>query len=157
MNYLSRRYDSARAYSGKRYYKNIEIDKQMMKKYSGYVMQEDVLNPNFTLLETIEFHANLRLWNKSNEFKEQIIEDLLNSLGLTQCINVFVGDSVNKGISGGEKKRLCILLEFLTNPKILFLDEPTSGNNKTYTISSMIFLSLNLNKRFRFRKCIFGY
>lgn len=32
-----------------------------------------------------------------------------------------------KGISGGEKKRLCIAVEMIADPKVLILDEPTSG------------------------------
>jgi ABC-type multidrug transport system ATPase subunit len=32
-----------------------------------------------------------------------------------------------RGISGGEKKRLCIGIEMMKTPNIIFLDEPTSG------------------------------
>jgi ABC-type multidrug transport system ATPase subunit len=32
-----------------------------------------------------------------------------------------------KGISGGEKKRTCIGIELLTDPTLLYLDEPTTG------------------------------
>ena len=41
------------------------------------------------------------------------------------------------GISGGEKKRVAIGMELVTNPPILFLDEPTTGLD-TYTAYSVM-------------------
>lgn len=38
-----------------------------------------------------------------------------------------IGNVLIKGISGGEKKRTSIGVELLTNPSIIFLDEPTTG------------------------------
>ncbi|KAG0447565.1 hypothetical protein HPP92_028263 [Vanilla planifolia] len=48
-------------------------------------------------------------------------------MGLQECAGRLVGNWHLRGISGGEKKRLCIGLEILTQPPLLFLDEPTSG------------------------------
>jgi ABC-type multidrug transport system ATPase subunit len=42
-------------------------------------------------------------------------------------MDTIVGGQFKKGISGGEKKRLCIAVEMITNPALLILDEPTSG------------------------------
>ena len=49
-----------------------------------------------------------------------------------------IGSSLAKGgISGGEKKRVAIGMELVTNPPILFLDEPTTGLD-TYTAYSVM-------------------
>lgn len=46
---------------------------------------------------------------------------------MERCQSNRVGGEFQKGISGGEKRRLNIGFELLKKPKILFLDEPTSG------------------------------
>lgn len=55
------------------------------------------------------------------------IETLLAQLGLTQQADTIVGDIFFSGLSGGQKRRLSVGLEALTDPINLFLDEPTSG------------------------------
>ncbi|KAJ2553897.1 hypothetical protein EV175_002775 [Coemansia sp. RSA 1933] len=51
----------------------------------------------------------------------------VDTFGLDKCKNTMVGDSSEKGISGGEKKRTAIAMEWVTQAPVLFLDEPTSG------------------------------
>ena len=48
--------------------------------------------------------------------------DLLEILGLSHCYETLCGK-----LSGGQKKRLDVALELLSNPSVLFLDEPTTG------------------------------
>lgn len=60
---------------------------------------------------------------KSNEFVKE--ESLLQDLGLNEC-----SDTLISKLSGGEKKRLLLAAELVTKPKILFLDEPTTGKNR---------------------------
>ncbi|GMF06539.1 unnamed protein product [[Candida] boidinii] len=50
-----------------------------------------------------------------------------SELGLKECRDTMVGDRAHKGLSGGEKRRLSIGIQMMSNPSVLFLDEPTTG------------------------------
>ena len=47
--------------------------------------------------------------------------------GLSNVSEVVIGDSKQRGISGGQRKRVNVGMELIAEPRILFLDEPTSG------------------------------
>ena len=55
------------------------------------------------------------------------MEEVIAACRLQACRHTLVGSPLRKGISGGERKRLCVAVELLTRPALLFLDEPTSG------------------------------
>ena len=46
---------------------------------------------------------------------------------LNKCQDTYIGGPLLKGISGGERKRCSIGVELITNPALIFLDEPTTG------------------------------
>ena len=84
----------------------------------------------FTVEETLQDAVNFRIKDdkehgKSN--KSKLVEDILSDLGLSKSRHTKVGNFGDKGVSGGEKRRVCLGVELINNPQILFLDEPTSG------------------------------
>jgi ABC-type multidrug transport system ATPase subunit len=51
------------------------------------------------------------------------VESVVAALGLQGCRDTWIGDTQTRGISGGERTRVSIGIELVTNPQILFLDE----------------------------------
>ncbi|EER14657.1 ATP-binding cassette transporter, putative, partial [Perkinsus marinus ATCC 50983] len=92
----------------------------------AYVMQEDALVSTSTPREVLEFAATLKL-DKSRHEVKTIVNDMLEYLRLSTCQNTMVGNQLTRGISGGERKRTSIGMELITQPSMLFLDEPLTG------------------------------
>ena len=51
----------------------------------------------------------------------------MEDLRLWDCLNTQIGSIFRKTISGGERKRVAIGVELVTDPALIVLDEPTSG------------------------------
>lgn len=116
------------------------VDPTAMQQLFGYVMQDDALLGTMTPREILRFAARLRLRNSASSSRNELIEDLLRSLGLIKCADTMVGNELIKGISGGERKRTAVGAELITNPEITFLDEPTSGldTGAAYNVISIL-------------------
>jgi ABC-type multidrug transport system ATPase subunit len=94
----------------------------------AYVMQDDTLLPTETPRECLDFSAYLRLAKSvTADERKEFVDRLLDTLHLTKCADTMVGSALVKGISGGERKRTSVGVELITNPSLLFLDEPLSG------------------------------
>ena len=66
--------------------------------------------------------------NEGNEEGiEGLITEILSEVGLGAQENTVVGGIFQRGLSGGQKRRLSVALEALSSPLNLFLDEPTVG------------------------------
>jgi ATP-binding cassette subfamily G (WHITE) protein 2 len=103
-------------------------DNAELKRIAGYVMQDDLLNGYLTVEETLMYAAKLRLPRTfTNKQRKERVSDVMADLGLSHVHNVLVGTPLKKGISGGERKRVCVGMQLLNRPQLLFLDEPTSG------------------------------
>ena len=94
----------------------------------GYVVQDDIISGTLTVRENLVFSANLRLpGSVTHAERAERVTKTIQDLGLESCANTRVGNESIRGVSGGERKRACIGMELVLAPKILFLDEPTTG------------------------------
>jgi ABC-type multidrug transport system ATPase subunit len=105
--------------------------KGIRRVQTAYVMQQDVLDPSLTVKETLMYAAQLRLASSSKEERMRVVDETILQLGLKECANTRIGDNDRKGCSGGEKRRTSIGVQLLSNPSVLFLDEPTTGLDAT--------------------------
>ncbi len=103
--------------------KNIEFYRSIF----GYVPQDDMLMQELTVYQNLYFTAKLREPFISDEILEKKIDIVLVRLNLIDKKNEIIGSLEQKGLSGGERKRVNIAKELIFDPHIIFLDEPTSG------------------------------
>lgn len=96
-------------------------------KICNYVPQDDTMSSTFTPREALGYLARLRMPKATPKEHHDKIESVLALLGLDECADTRCGSVDEKGLSGGQKKRLSIAMELLDDPAVLVLDEPTSG------------------------------
>ncbi|KAK9730383.1 ABC transporter [Popillia japonica] len=101
----------------------IRDDNPKFRKLVAYIPQDEELRLSLTAIENMTVAAHLKLgYDVSDEYKTKQVVQIMQLLGLEACHN-----TMTSRLSGGQRKRLAIALELLSNPPILFLDEPTTG------------------------------
>jgi ABC-type multidrug transport system ATPase subunit len=101
----------------------------------SFVDQEDAFFSMLTVNETLTLARSLKILaaknnivkNMDDSFQDKDPNFILNKLNLIGVADSKIGDINEKGISGGERKRLSVAIQFLGNPRFLVADEPTSG------------------------------
>ena len=77
---------------------NNKNETKHLKEVSAFVTQDDILFEILTPRELFQFAADIKLVKKSKEEKNDVIEKLINTLGLNDCCDIRVGSALNKGI-----------------------------------------------------------
>lgn len=96
--------------------------------FQSYLIHEDYFLGTLSVRETLTYSAQLRLPSEmTNNEVNEIVEKTIIKMGLQDCAENKIGNWHFRGISKGEKRRLSISIEILTQPRVLFLDEVTSG------------------------------
>ena len=102
---------------------DIYEDFESMKYKIGFVPQQDLLRGSDSVYNTLENAADMKLPDSlSKKAKKERITKVLNTLGLEREQNSLVSK-----LSGGQRKRLSIAVEYIADPSLFFLDEPDSG------------------------------
>ncbi|GEQ69467.1 hypothetical protein JCM33374_g3139 [Metschnikowia sp. JCM 33374] len=102
------------------------VTSALLRGVSRFVEQEDHLLGCLTVKESINFSIKMSD-GMTTEQRNDLVEKTIDFFGLTKQKNTIVGTAIQKGLSGGQKRRLSVACQVVTKPAVLFLDEPTSG------------------------------
>ena len=102
---------------------NVYKEYKKMKYEVGFVPQQDLMRGNDTVLRTLTDAAALRLPVDFDAGERRVrVNEVMKIFGLLPIQKNLVDK-----LSGGQKKRLSIAMEFISNPALFILDEPDSG------------------------------
>ena len=103
--------------------RNMYKDYKDMQYEIGFVPQLDLMRGSDTVYRTLMDAAALRLPADFSKAERQArVEEVMKIFGLTP-----VQKNLVSKLSGGQRKRLSIAMEFISNPSLFILDEPDSG------------------------------
>jgi len=99
---------------------DIKADQDQVRRSIGVVPQATTLDVELTAWENMEIYS--KYYGVPSEIRKDRIKELLDVVGLRDRASFTVGS-----YSGGMKRRLELVRSLIHRPKVLFLDEPTTG------------------------------
>jgi ABC-type multidrug transport system ATPase subunit len=102
--------------------RNVEHEGDLHPSELGYVPQFSIAHDLLTVEECIASAVTLRTCQPNDDAAWVLVDDTLEATGLSK-----LSDRRVKVLSGGQKRRLGLALELVTNPTLLLCDEVTSG------------------------------
>jgi ABC-type multidrug transport system ATPase subunit len=97
----------------------------VLRSLIGYLPQEDILHRSLTVRECLFYSARLRLPDDYTEAEiRSRVNEVIHNLELTERAE----NSIDQ-LSGGQRKRVSLGIELLGKPSLLFVDEPTAGQD----------------------------
>ena len=99
---------------------NVVTSPNNVRRSIGIIFQDPSLDERLTAYENLNFHG--MIYHLPSKTRKVRIEEVLNMVGLYSK-----KDTIVRTFSGGMKRRLEIARGLMHSPKILFLDEPTTG------------------------------
>jgi ABC-2 type transport system ATP-binding protein len=99
---------------------DVVTDAMQARSISSVVFQEPVVDKGLTGRANLQLHADL--WGVERHSAIERIKELAELLGIDEII-----DRPVESYSGGQRRRLEIARALVSNPVVLFLDEPTVG------------------------------
>lgn len=102
---------------------NVYKNYNMMKYEIGFVPQQDLLRMEDGVYDTLDNAAQMKMPKKTTEEERKArIDQVMQTFGLER-----EAESLVSKLSGGQRKRLSIAVEYIADPSLFFLDEPDSG------------------------------
>ncbi|XP_053140184.1 ATP-binding cassette sub-family G member 5 isoform X2 [Hemicordylus capensis] len=114
-------------FTGQVYVNGRELRLDQFQDCFSYVLQNDTLLSYLTTEECLTYTALLALQKHSHDFIKKKVDTVMAELRLSHVANSVIGSRIFKGISDGERRRVSIAAQLLQDPKVMLLDEPTTG------------------------------
>ncbi|XP_062933837.1 ATP-binding cassette sub-family G member 5 [Cynocephalus volans] len=114
----------------------------------SYVLQNDTLLSSLTVRETLHYTALLAIRPDYPGHLQKKVETVMAELSLSHVADQQIGNYNLGGISSGERRRVSIAAQLLQNPKVMLLDEPTTGLD-CLTANHIVVLLAQLARRNR--------